>query len=529
MKSNTRLLLAGSLLIGILTLLLGQTVISISPALTHDTSVYLNAAYNLAQGNGLRIDMTLTPMQESSRRYCDYMPGFPAFLSFFLWLGVPEGFVLRGVILAGMLSMVMLGIGLMWEWSHRLIPSLATGLLLLLFPPLVNYMTYALTESLYLPLTIGVILGLSLYFRTTPPSRKVLIILALLMASISLTRIVGLLLVGIVGAMMLIRSIIHREWKQAAVETTAIFLSQVPTFLVLLSNYLQTGKFYCATNSAGWEIERTTRGYLLQLLINQFKPDLSLGLGFRRAFSALPVEVIMMAGLLAFILAGIVIWKTRLQIREGFQKWVSLPVLTVLLYLAGYFGFLFLFGNSWAMWDFPRYFIPGYPFLLLLIVFFIDSLWQSWKHFLPRTLLFLAMVFLIIAYAQMTYQKLPEMITGRGIESEPIKNHPVFTYLQQNLQPSDLLLSTREPTLWYYLRRPVRRVERIENLSCAELQKPPSGGRMFFVLFPEGNYQGDPTSAENEAWFRGWIAPCGVIIEHRNFNETAVYIIDFPE
>ncbi len=291
MKFKTQFLLVGTLLIGMLTLLLGQTVIAISPALTHDTSVYLNAAYNLAQGNGLRIDMTLTTIQESSRRYCDYMPGFPAFLSFFLWLGVPEGILLKGVVLAGMLFMVLLGIWLMWEWTHRILPSMVTGSLLLLFPPLVNYMTYSLTESLYLPLTLGVILGLSLYFRKTPPSQKVLLLLTLLMASISLTRIVGLLLIGVVSAMMLIRSITRREWKQAVLETIAIVLSQVPTLLVLLSNYLQTGKFYCATNSAGWEIERTTRGYLLHLLIDQYKPDLSLGLGFRRAFSALPVEI----------------------------------------------------------------------------------------------------------------------------------------------------------------------------------------------------------------------------------------------
>lgn len=529
MKSRTMVLLVGVTLIGVLTLFLGNAVISVSPALTHDSSMYLNAAYNLAQGNGLRVDMTLTTMEEMSRRYCDYMPGFPAFLSLFLWMGVPEGLLLKGVILAGLLSMVGLGIWLMWEWTHRTLPSLVAGVLLILFPPLLNFMTYALTESLYLPLTIALILTLTLYLRASQPSLKLLILLSILMTAISLTRIVGLLLIGIVGAVVVIRSLIRKEWKQAFLETSAILLSQIPTLLVFVENYFQTGRFYCATNSAGWEIERTTRGYLATLLINQFKPDLSLGLGIRRAFSTIPPEILLGMGFIVLLAAGFVIWKTRKQVLAGFREWISLPVITVLLYLAGYFGFLFLFGNSWAMWDFPRYFIPGYPFLLLILVLFFNSAEQSWNHMVSKGIIYLAILFLVISYGQMTYKKLPEMITGRGIESEPVKNHPVLSYLQQNLQPSDLLLSTREPTLWYYLRRPVRRVERIEKISCESLQKPTPGGRMVFVLFPEGNYKGEPTSPENEAWFRNWIAPCGIISEHQNFNETAVYVIRITE
>lgn len=529
MKFKTLVFLAGCFLIGGFTLFLGQTIISVYPAITHDTSVYLNAAYNLAQGKGLQIDMTLTTMQESSRHYCDYMPGFPAFLSMFLRLGIPEGILLKGIILTGILTMVYLGIWLMWEWSHRLFPSLVTGVLLLLFPPLINFMTYALTESLYLPLTVGLFLGLTIYFQKKSPSLKDFLLLFILMAAIPLIRIVGLLLVGIAGSVMLIRSLSQQERKRAMMEMVVVLTSQIPTLLVLTENYLKTGRFYCATNSAGWEIERTTRGYLVQLLLEQFKPDLSLGLGFRRAFSALPSEIVIGLVILGLIVGGIIIWKTRSRIRKSFESWASPSVITVIFYLAGYIGFLFFFGNSWAMWDFPRYFLPAYPFILLLVVFLVDSFLQSWKHFIPQGLLYLSLVLLVVAYGQMTFMKLPEMITGRGIESAPIKNHPVLTYLQRNLQPSDLLLSTREPTLWYYLRRPVRRVQRIENLSCKDLQKPPPNGRMFFVLFPEGNYKGEPTSPENEAWFRNWISPCGTIIEHQNFNETAVYVVDFPK
>jgi hypothetical protein len=404
--------------------------------------------------------------------------------------------------------------------------ALLTGAGLLVFQPLLNTLTYALTETLYIPATLGLILAVVFYVQSQRPTRNVHVALVLLMAAVTMLRLVGGMLVAIAGGVLVLRSLFARRWRRAAGEVGLTALSQIPTLIVLVNNYLQTGRFYCATNSAGWDIERTTRGLLARLLFEQFKPDLSLGLGFRSLAENMPNLLLFVAGGLAIIIAAIFLWRIRGQLYQAGRDLVNWPVLAMLLYVVIYLGFFFALGNSWARWDFPRYFVPAYPFILILVALLLTALFQRLKSWPVRVLLALALAGVLLAYTQASLRAIAAAPAGRGIETAEVSGHPVMAYLRQEMGDSDLVFSTRESTLWYYFRRPVRRVQFLDQITCQQLQPPSPGGRTIFVLFPDGNYFGDPLSAENESWFRGWIAGCGSVIDHQVLKDAAVYIVE---
>ncbi|HWQ03796.1 MAG TPA: hypothetical protein VN452_00410 [Longilinea sp.] len=526
MKSNPWFMIIGLILLILLAVGLGRAMMPVTPALTHDTATYLNAAENLASNGRLQIDMTLTTDQAAARRFCAYMPGYPIFLSGLLRLGISEEAALYGLSLVGLALTAILSAVLVWILAHSLPAALLTGGALLIFQPLLNVLTYALTETLYIPATLGLILVVVYYVRSDRPGWKVLIALVLLMAAATMLRLVGGMLVAIAGGVLVLRSLLAKRPRRALAEVGLTALSQIPAFVALGANYLETGRFYCATNSAGWDIERTTRGWLARLLFEQFKPDLSLGLGFRSFAENMPIVILIAAAALIALIVLLYVWRNRPQFISAFRDLVNWPVLAMLVYLVLYFGFFFALGNSWAQWDFPRYFVPAYPFIIVLLGLALTALFRRLKSRLVRVLIGLVLAGILLAYIQTSLSVVAAAPLGRGFETAAVRDHPVMAYLRQNLRDSDLLFSTRESTLWYYFRRPVRRAQFLNQVTCQQLQQPPIGARSIFVLFPEGNYAGDPVSAENENWFRSWIAPCGTVTDHQVFKDTAFYIVE---
>ncbi len=527
LKTNPGLLAIGLILLSILALTLGRAMMPVTPALTHDSAAYLNAAENLASSGQLRIDMTLTTAQESSRRLCAYMPGYAGVLSGLLRLGMSESAALYGLTLTGLALMGLMAAVLVWELTHNAFTAVIAGAILLVFQPLLDTMTYALTETLYIPVSLALIWAVARYVRSPRPGVGLVGLLVAAMAALSLLRIVGAMLVAAAGGALVLRSLLSRRWKRAGGEIGLTALSQIPTAAVLLANYQQTGRIYCATNSAGWNIERTTRGLLARLLLGQFKPDLSLGLGLRGFVEALPGILIAIALAVLILALLFLAWRARKQLKQAGRDLATWPALVMALYLVVYYGFFFVFGNTWARWDFPRYFVPGYPFILILGVLLFDALFRRLPRWPVRAALLLGLAGLVFAYSQTSLRQIPLAAAGRGIEAVEVRSQPVMAFLRQNLKESDLLFSTREPTLWYYFRRPVRRVMGLSEIPCRQLQAPPAGGRSLFVLFPEGNYPGDPASAENESWFRSWVQSCGRVADHEVFGDTAVYVIEW--
>ncbi|TLN16737.1 hypothetical protein FDZ74_07850, partial [bacterium] len=169
MKNNLWLLGIGLVLLAALAVVMGQAMMPVTPALTHDTATYVNAAENLVSNGHLQIDMTLTTDLQASRRFCAYMPGYPVFLSGLLRLGIPESAALYGLSIAGLALTALLSALLVWMLAHSLPAALLTGAAMLIFQPLLNTLTYALTETLYIPATLGLILAAVFYVRSELP------------------------------------------------------------------------------------------------------------------------------------------------------------------------------------------------------------------------------------------------------------------------------------------------------------------------------------------------------------------------
>ncbi|TLN00106.1 hypothetical protein FDZ74_17080, partial [bacterium] len=293
----------------------GWYAVAESPALTHDSSVYLNVAENLSASGRLVLDMTPATSTQTSRWLCSFMPAYPVALSGLLLLGVPAGSVLSVMTLIGLALYGALLFALAWRLTGNLVVSLVAGLAALLLPAVFDAMTYALTETLYLPVSLAAFLLLDYYFERR--KKRYLVALAVMLALGTLLRLVGGLLMVAIGAVIVLRSLSQRNVRQAVGEGIAMGLSQAPAAFMLVANYLQTGRFYCATNSAGWFVDRTNPALLAKVLLQQFKPDINLGLGLKSMAAALPTLVWVALALVILALGLFYLWRQRGNIKAA--------------------------------------------------------------------------------------------------------------------------------------------------------------------------------------------------------------------
>lgn len=496
------------------------------PALTHDTSVYINVAQNLSRFGRLEMNTALTTSNETSRRMCMYMPGYPATIAVLFWLGVSESIAIPGLTLLGFIANVALSFLLIFRLTRHIWLSSIFSLIIIAWKPIFNYMTYALTESLFIPVSLAVLLIMIDLLKSKRYKITNLVVLSVLLAYLIQIRILGLVLVACVGLTFFLKAFVSHQWKEFLKICAAIGLSMVPMVLVLLENYRVSGSFYCATNSAGWDIPRSSAGWLANTLVADFIPDLNLGLGFRRLANMLPWQV---WAVLAILLVGASLWATwkqRTKLWQAVKSFLSWPIFTIILFIIVYLGLFFIQPNIWAQWDFPRYFLPVYPLILIVIFTAAAVIMSQFRSMIVRIVLLVMAAIYLVSTWQTLNAYFPVIKAGRGIESQEILHHPAIGWLKNNYQENDQIFSTRETTIWYYLRLPARRFMGMNELTCSQLPSPVGTGRSLFVIFPESNYQGNPIDPQNMAFLKSWLEPCGKIIDQQILNDAAVYILE---
>jgi hypothetical protein len=520
-------LLIGLVILIIASLALGLTAMPGSPALTHDSAIFLNAAQNLAYSGHLQTDMSKAGVPQPTGTLCAYMPGYSLALSLPLVLGLNSLTAMYALTLLGLAAFMSLFYVLTWQLTRSFWAALIAGVWVLFFPPLLDALTYALTESLFIPLTAAIFLVAAIYLQSEKPRNRLLILLGFLLAALSMARIIGAILIATVGGVLVLRSLLKRQWRRAINEVITTAVSQAPAGLYLVINYLTIGRPYCATNSAGWIVERTTRAWLAHLVLEDFKPNVSLGLGFRRLITLIGGRVGVTAIFIVLCLIAIVLaWRYRRELQTAATAVATWSLLPIVVFLVAYLGFFFATGDIWATWDFPRYLMPAYPCLILMAVIAGCAIFRHSNSILIRGIILLAIGIEMLGNVQSSAAFLAMARQGRGIEDAATRDHPAISFLRQNLYAQDLLFSTREPTLWYYLHRPVRRLELVQQMKCEQLAKPEPGGRSVFALFPFFNYDGNPTAPGDIAWFKQWISPCGQVIESSVLADAAVYIVE---
>jgi hypothetical protein len=510
---------AGLIVLATAAVILAVWAMPVSPAITHDSATFINAAQHLLRDGHYAIDMSFPSIPQAVRPVCAFVPGFPVLLSALFRLGLSESTVIYGLALVMFPTMVILVSLLTRYLSGSTAWALVAGAWAL-FPPLLNLMTYTLTEAIFIPLSLVIFLVTAIYLSRAKPNYGLLILISFLLAIASFVRPVSFVVLGAVGAVVVLRAFVKRKFIRGAFEGSVVGVSLLPLGLYQFSNR------YCATGGAGLTFEHTTPAWLLQLLVRQWVPDISLGLGFRTLSGQYAKGAILVAiGLVVLAALGWVIWHYRSEVKSIGRDLMGWSVLLIAAYVGLFFVAIFGVGSAWAKFDFPRMFIPVFPAMIILIVVLLSSIFKNLKLIWIRGVILLGVALLGIGYFQAGQNFYAQIPMGRGIEAPEIRNSPVFPYLKQTLKPEDIVYTTEDPTLWYYLRRPVRRVDNIHTLRCESFVKPQAGGRMVFVLFQFINYPDDPRSPAEINWFKQWVSACGTVDENQVLGAAAIYIV----
>jgi hypothetical protein len=231
--------------------------------------------------------------------------------------------------------------------------------------------------------------------------------------------------------------------------------------------------------------------------------------------------------LFAFVSSLIVIKRYSKEVLSAVRGIFAKDHWPLILHIVLYFVLAFVRWENSPQFNFPRYLIPTYPFIIVFIVVSGYVILRNIPSILVRIslLVFLAAYIISNLTGSVGLVSAVQTYGGRGVERNAVRNHPAISYLCNEIQNSDLIYSTDAPTLWYYLRRRMFRLDGMQNMNCLALAQPESGGRTIFVLFPHRYYYGDPTDPAEIVWFENWIQDCGTLLESKVFDDTVVHIV----
>ena len=190
--------------------------------LNGDNATYIQLARNIADGLGYS---NVSPNGITPASH--FPPGYPAFLAFFVWIGLDSLFlfkVLNGILLC--LSLLLL-YRVVERLSDNRVVALSASLLVCFSPQLMHFSSMTMSEMLYLFCTV--IAFFALYRYSAGEKRSFYLspwffVAVLSAAATYYIRTVGASVLFAVVLFFLFR----KEWKAAAASVAAIFLLLLP-------------------------------------------------------------------------------------------------------------------------------------------------------------------------------------------------------------------------------------------------------------------------------------------------------------
>ena len=516
-----------------------------SPAITHDSANYLSAATNLVHTGKFAYSVPDTLSQHAFETKSAYMPGYQIVIAGLLALGFSEGIALYVLTFSGLMALTLVSFGLGWRLSGTVWGGFIVSLWTLCMPQILDVMTHALTETLFIPFTVAALFLAAWYLQDSDVpvlTRRHYVMLGLtafVMSWSPITRAFGLGLIPAICGPMLLRSLLRRRYRRMWLEAAVGVVAAVPTALNMVTSYVMNGCAYCGVTPNRVDLSEVavTRVWIAKLMLKNFVPELQLNLGLRGLLQS-PVTVLLLGGLFIVVL-GVAVFTVRRYwagVRAtitGVTHWERLPAyLFIAIYL------LFIFGTStpgvYVAFNYPRYMVPLYPLIIALVVAMGSDIFRNLPAWWVRVVLLLAVLAYGLGTAQSASAFVQRARAGRGIEAAPTRNHPALAYLHDNLRQSDVIFSTKAPTIWYYTHQSTHRLDGVDKLHCAQLVPPGPGGRSVFVLFPFYVFKGNPTDDESVTWFKDWIGYCGTISATKlfksdgaqPFDDAAIYIVE---
>ena len=275
----------------------------------------------------------------------------------------------------------------LWLWRKTQSPFIVawTGAALAVAPPLIHVTPWAISEPLFILLTLSALLTLDAFLESR--RRSHLLLAAIFAALAFLTRYPG---VAMVGAGVFFLSIqrnvgFSQRIKEAAVYAT---IALTPVCAWLLRNYLETGRFtghasYRPLYSLSQNIESAAAEFWTMLFAWS---DLSYAVG--RRISAYADNVLIPALIAVAILAAVGLLAVAARRSDGPREICRSrgveSAFTMAFFVAAYTGaaIIGLTNASWSEGFGIRHFAPAYPPLALAVALAASACFRSagWKR-----------------------------------------------------------------------------------------------------------------------------------------------------
>ncbi len=432
--------------------------------LIDDAISYIAAARALLSGQGFTRIWLATSLEPITH----WPPGYPATLAAISYVLKIDPY--RSARLLNMLvfggNAVLLGL-LGYKMTRSYVAGLILSLLFLSNPALLTLHSQALSEPLYLFVSLLAFFAFYCYLSSENPSQRWIVVAGIFTALSYLTRYAALsLLATFIVAIFILRP----TWHKRFVSLGYFLISALPPVLAwMLRNRLVAGT---ATNrSIDWHpvtLENAQRG--LRSFFYFLIPSLrEWGFEWFGHYSSL-------TAILGIIIFSLLIWLLWFGLRYFSKPQENtrpeIISFTSALYIFGYMGSLLIslsfFDAATPLND--RILSPVYVAALILLIYFLNKLFEQGKieskGLAGVVLLFLLLIFLssqinLIATLQDSPTGFASWRWRESIEMEAIRNLPEDT----------LVYSNQAPAVYFWTDRPAMLIWNVEDTRKAVLSE----------------------------------------------------------
>jgi len=445
--------------------------------LTDDAISYIAASRAMLAGKGF----TRIWLASGEKPITHWPPLFSALIaipSFILSIDPYRGARVVNILIYGLNTALLTWLG--WRMTRSYLAGIFLGLLSLSNGILLSMNAYALSEPLYITLTLLVFLTFARYLEN---EKKTWLILAGFLTGLAyLTRYVGL---SILATLLVAIFVLRPTWKKRFSASFIYLLGALPPILLWMGrNKLLSGK---ATNRVmAWH--PVTEQNILRG-INETTQFLIPVEGWWEKLAQIPY---FFNSLILLILAGLFFWVIKKSWRAFFKPNSERPEpisLLIGIYILGYLGSL-LFSLSFFDGSTPlnhRILTPLYFSLLILLPAIGMWVWRK-ENRSARVVVVLSAIFLL-SISTLTQVKTVHTLQegAQGFASWRWRENVVMDAIRE--LPKDMPLYTNQPPAVYFWTDHPAFILPGSDEAISKINAEIAKGNAAFAFFPHGTFE----------------------------------------
>lgn len=501
------------------------------PGITPDSTTYLNMADNIRLGRGFVIDVAGPFDLDAQQPVTVFSPGYPLLITLLLQLGASSVAAARiaSALSFGLLLVASYGCGRLV--SGRLAAIMSTVVIATL-TPLFGWSTFAVSDSLFLPLSMLSLTCIVLWSRTAHDKRPRLILFvgSIVTGLAILTRYAGIVWLG---AGILAVLLVKRKELKTSLGSAALFAlpAMALTLPWSIRNRMLTGYFSGLDRSPDTQpVIDTNFQSFVETLAEDLLPSYHIGIRGALSDNIMLATVLVVAAFGTLLLIAVSLrnryltWDitSRLSDMVGNSKlWIPA------LYVASYLTFLLLFSRLGRIppYDWSRYLAPSYPMIIILLFGLLDGFGRAALSAqsinLSRALVVVPALMLIIPNSIETTGFANTASSGQVLSSKVWRENQGLAVMDSLLDQGDIVYSDKPYAVMHYLQRPARYLPYADDtasISRLVHERPVKEQGTVYVLFFKGE------AGLTDPYFRSRLTYDALVTAdtlHQNFRMVA--------